>query len=85
MNIGDPLSLMTFVESNIVSPDIEKIAAEALEAETNQNWCQAAILWERIGDTESAKSCEEIAVWLAENNLVKFNGKKKIPAQTPRP
>lgn len=40
----------------------------AIDAEINQHWCQAAMLWRRLGDKISALTCEMMAQHFAEYN-----------------
>lgn len=47
----------------------ERLIKEANDAEIQQHWYQASILWRKLGETISADLCESILQYLAENNL----------------
>ena len=49
--------------------NIERLASEAADAEIQQHWYQAAILWRRSGDIFNAECCETILQYLAEHKL----------------
>jgi hypothetical protein len=53
--------------------EIEHLASEAADAEIQQHWYQAAILWRRSGDAFNAEYCEAMLQHSAENKLDKLN------------
>lgn len=53
----------------MTAKDACKYIGLAIDAEIMQRWCQAAILWRRVGEIDSADFCEANAQFVAENNL----------------
>lgn len=66
---GSAFSTIFFNENTMkYHTNVNETSNLAIDAESRQHWCWAAILWRRINEIDAATVCEEVAALLAIKN-----------------